>query len=556
MPANTPAKPLGKTPAKAPAPELRPWRAPRVLTAAGPLAALSADDLAGYGVLAVPVAPGGTPDEAPGGGSAGPDAPPAVLPRPGAADAAVRYDLDLAAECAAERVSGRAGTAVRLPVRAPAGWPRVLHVVGAGTSSPADLRRAAAALARAAGPREDVVTTLADGTGPAGVRAVVEGFLLASWTPPAAGHRARGDEPADQPAGGDGARRLLLVGDVAAADVEAGLAAAAATVLARDLAATPSNLKDPAWTAARAREVAAAGRLRVDVRDAARLEREGFGGLVAVGGASASPPALVEVAHVPRGRGARSAPHVVLVGKGITFDTGGLSLKPRESMVSMKTDMSGAAAVLAAVAGAARRELPLRVTGLLPLAENALGASSYRPGDVVTHYGGRTTEVANTDAEGRLVLADALAYADARLEPDLVVDVATLTGAATQGLGKRHGALFTGDEELAAALLAAGEASGERLWRMPMVEEYAELVESHVADARQVAGVPGAGAGAIVAALFLRPFAGGRRWAHLDIAGPARADAPEHEVPRGATGFGARLLLTWLEQLAGPALER
>ncbi|WP_369056588.1 leucyl aminopeptidase family protein [Kineococcus terrestris] len=544
-----PAVPV-EPPAKAPAPELRPWRAPRVLTAAGPLAALSADDLAGYGVLAVPVAPGATP-----GDRGAPDAPPAVLPRPGAADAAVRYDLDLAAECAAERVSGRAGTAVRLPVRAPAGWPRALHVLGAGESTPADLRRAGAALARAAGPREDVVTTLADGTGPAGTRAVVEGFLLASWTPPAAGHRTRGDEPAGESAGGttggDGARRLLLVGDVAAADVEAGLAAAAATVLARDLAATPSNLKDPAWTAQRAREVAAAGRLRVDVRDAARLEREGFGGLVAVGGASASPPVLVEVTHVPRGRGARSAPHVVLVGKGITFDTGGLSLKPRESMVSMKTDMSGAAAVLAAVAGAARRDLPVRVTGLLPLAENALGASSYRPGDVVTHYGGRTTEVANTDAEGRLVLADALAYADARLAPDLVVDVATLTGAATQGLGKRHGALFTGDEELAAGLLAAGEASGERLWRMPLVEEYAELVESHVADARQVAGVPGAGAGAIVAALFLRPFAGGRRWAHLDIAGPARADGPEHEVPRGATGFGARLLLTWLEQLAG-----
>jgi leucyl aminopeptidase len=254
------------------------------------------------------------------------------------------------------------------------------------------------------------------------------------------------------------------------------------------------------------------------------------------------------VSHAPAA--ASGAPHVVLVGKGITFDTGGLSLKPRESMVSMKTDMSGAAVVLAVVTAAARAQLPVRVTALLPLAENALGGGSYRPGDVVRHYGGRTTEVANTDAEGRLVLADALAYADAHLDPDVLIDVATLTGAATMGLGKRHGALYAGDDELAEQLLAASAASGERLWRMPLVEDYLPLIDSDLADSRQVTAAPGAGAGSILAALFLRPFAGARRWAHLDVAGPARADAAEHEVNRGATGFGVRVLLRWLEALS------
>ncbi|NAZ77769.1 leucyl aminopeptidase family protein, partial [Kineococcus sp. T13] len=428
------------------------------------------------------------------------------------------------------------GSATRLPVAAPAGSPRRLLVVGVGDSSPQALRRAGAALARAAGRTADVVTTLADGVGPAGVRAVVEGFLLAAHVPPVSGRKAFGDAPA---------RRLLLLGDVPVADVRHAETTAGATLLARDLAATPSNLKDPAWMTAQAREVAAAARLGVDVRDADRLRREGFGGLLAVGAGSASPPALVQVQHAPRGR--TGVPHVVLVGKGITYDTGGLGLKPRESMVAMKTDMAGAGVVLAVVAAAARLRLPVKVTGLLALAENSLGASSYRPGDVVTHHGGRTTEVNNTDAEGRLVLGDALAYADAVLRPDVLVDVATLTGAATLGLGKRHAPLYATDDALAAELLAASAATGERLWRMPLVDDYAALLDSEVADARQVAGAPGAGAGSILAALFLRPFTGGRRWAHLDIAGTGRADGPEHEVGRGATGFGARVLLEWLE---------
>jgi leucyl aminopeptidase len=189
------------------------------------------------------------------------------------------------------------------------------------------------------------------------------------------------------------------------------------------------------------------------------------------------------------------------------------------------------------------------VTGLLPLAENAVGASSYRPGDVVTVHGGRTVEILNTDAEGRMVLADALDYARS-LEPEVVVDIATLTGATTLGLGRRHAALFATDERLAAALGAAGAASGELTWRLPLVEDYRPALDSGVADLRHVPG-PDAkvGGGAITAALFLREFTGGARWAHLDVAGTARSDKDEHEVTRGATGYGARLLLRWLEGL-------
>jgi leucyl aminopeptidase len=245
---------------------------------------------------------------------------------------------------------------------------------------------------------------------------------------------------------------------------------------------------------------------------------------------------------------------MVLVGKGITFDTGGLAIKPREAMLPMRTDMSGAGAVLAVLASCRAAGIRRRVVGLLPLAENAVGAASYRPGDVVRQYGGRTTEVVNTDAEGRVVLADAMAWACEHLDPEVVVDVATLTGAASLGLGRRHAALYSPDDDLAAALAAAGQASGEQAWRMPLVEDYRPAIESSVADVRQAVTTPGFGAGSITAALFLREFAAGRRWAHLDIAGPARSDREEHEVPKGPTGYGARLLLRWLEQLtpAGP----
>ena len=345
------------------------------------------------------------------------------------------------------------------------------------------------------------------------------------------------------------AAELVLLGrdgDAVAAAVTAARTGASATWLVRDLANTPSNVKDPAWMADRARRLGSAAGLEVEVLGPRELAAGGFGGILAVGSGSASTPRLVRVSYTPAGGGGR---HVVVVGKGITYDTGGLSIKPREAMVPMKTDMAGAAVALATVLGAAQAGVPHRVTAVLPLAENHVGASSYRPGDVLRTYGGTTVEIANTDAEGRLVLADALAWADATLDPDLLVDVATLTGAATLGLGRQHAALYGTDDALVAALVEAGQRTGELVWHMPLVADYEEAVRSGVADLRHVPEDRKIGGGSITAALFLRRFVGQRAWAHLDIAGPARSTSDKHEVTEGATGYGARLLLDLLTRL-------
>ena len=248
---------------------------------------------------------------------------------------------------------------------------------------------------------------------------------------------------------------------------------ARATWLARDLTNAPASVKNPAWFAAQVvAEAATRPGLTVTVREPEQLAAEGFGGILAVGGGSATPPRLVELAWHPPG----ATRHVVLVGKGITFDTGGISIKPRDGMKLMRKDMGGAAAVLAATIAAADLDLPVRVTALAPMAENAVSGSAYRPGDVITHYDGTTSESTNSDAEGRLVLADALAYAVAELAPDVVLDLATLTGANSVALGKGMAALYSHDDELAAALTAAGDggrradvadAAARRLRRVP-----------------------------------------------------------------------------------------
>jgi leucyl aminopeptidase len=256
-----------------------------------------------------------------------------------------------------------------------------------------------------------------------------------------------------------------------------------------------------------------------------------------------NPPRFVRLDYRPRARrGARKAPHVVLVGKGITFDTGGLNIKPGESMINMKRDMTGAAVVLAVMAALADVGCAIRVTGLLCIAENSIGGAAMRPGDVLRHYGGRTTEVVNTDAEGRLVLADGLAWATDKLDPDVLVDVATLTGGIKVALGLETGGLFASDDGLAAALVRAGRDAGEPLWRMPLADEYAEKLSSKVADAINAPLM----AQAITAALFLRPFTAGLPWAHLDLASVGDALEERFEWTTGPTGFGARLLLRWL----------
>ncbi|MBU3716673.1 MAG: leucyl aminopeptidase family protein, partial [Candidatus Nanopelagicaceae bacterium] len=241
---------------------------------------------------------------------------------------------------------------------------------------------------------------------------------------------------------------------------------------------------------------------------------------------------------------------VVLVGKGITFDTGGVSLKrPYDLMAPMKSDMAGAAAVLMTVAAAADLKLKVRVTGLLMLAENALSGTSQRPSDVIKHYGGTTVEVLNTDAEGRLVLADGLAYADKNLNPDYLIDIATLTGAATLGLGRQYGAMYTRNVKVASALNEIGEYIGDRIWHMPLIDDYGIALESDIADLNHLGNKFKFQAGSVTAALFLERFAGKRNWIHLDIAGPARSESDAGENPKGGTGFGVRLLTEWLATL-------
>ncbi|MET0135452.1 MAG: leucyl aminopeptidase family protein [Kibdelosporangium sp.] len=314
---------------------------------------------------------------------------------------------------------------------------------------------------------------------------------------------------------------------------------AAGTSTTRDLGNAPSNVKDPAWLANTAVKLAAQlPGLKVDVRDETWLAAQGFGGVLAVGAGSGPerPPRFVELTWHPK---AAKGPHIALVGKGITFDTGGISIKPADGMHLMRTDMCGGAAVIAALVTIARLGLPVRVTGLVPLAENHVSGSSYRPGDIVRHYDGQTTEVSNTDAEGRMVLADAMGYAVKRVRPDLMVDVATLTGAMKISLGVRTGGLFASDDDLAARIIAAGERCAEAWWRMPLLADLEEGVVSEIADWRQCPPGPGG----ITAALFLREFTAGLPWAHLDIAGPARSDKTYDEIVPGATGFATRTLV-------------
>jgi len=436
---------------------------------------------------------------------------------------------------------GKPGGTTDVPV--PGRRPRTVVAVGIGDATLPEVRGYAAAAVRRAqtlaehGARRLVLpvdTTVAPG-GADEVRAAVEAVLLASY-------RFRETSKPHPP-------RLETVAVVAtdagdpsvAAAARAGRVTAESVAWARDLINTPSNTKNPAWLAAEAGErLAGLDSVTVYVLEPDDLRAGGFGGVLAVGGGSASPPRVIVASYRPPG--ARPG-HPVLVGKGITFDTGGISIKPNAGMREMKTDMAGGAAVLAAVDAAARLALPVAVTAVVPAAENAVSGSSYRPADVVRHVGGRTTEVLNTDAEGRMVLADGLAYARLELGATVLVDVATLTGAMKIALGTKTAGLYATTDGLADALVTAGAHAGESLWRMPLAQEYRDLLDSEVADANNAPGNPGS----TTAALFLQPFAGDLPWAHLDVAGPARAGSDDAEVVKGGTGFGARTLLRWLE---------
>jgi leucyl aminopeptidase len=442
-------------------------------------------------------------------------------------------------------VSGKPGETIRVAARTSDGVRRLV-LLGVGDGSPADLRRAGAALARQVEAGATALAALPAGTDP---DPFVEGVLLGGYK---FSLRARDREDSAE-AGKTRVVRLLRPEPAPGPPEEAGPSRpqviAAAVSLARDLVNTPSGIKTPAWLAGQAAGAAARSGVQVRIRDESDLAAEGFGGILAVGAGSTRPPRMIELSYTPDSAPDGARDHVVLVGKGITFDSGGLSLKPNEAMKQMKTDMAGGAAVIAVLSALAALDAPIRVTGLVGVAENLPSGSAMRPGDIITSYGGRTVEVLNTDAEGRLVLADLLGYA-ATLDPGTTVDLATLTGAVRVALGGQIGALYASDDDLAADLRAAGQASGERLWRMPLPADYTSALTSITADLAHVPsrmnGATNGQAGSIVAALFLREFTGGRRWAHLDIAGAARSGSDDGELTKGGTGFGTRLLLHWL----------
>ncbi len=338
-----------------------------------------------------------------------------------------------------------------------------------------------------------------------------------------------------------GLRKLtLLVGDRAAlrtgaAALGQGVAIAHGMSLAKDLGNLPGNVCTPAYLAQQARALAKQHRLGLRVLERKDMKKLGMGALLSVARGSVEPPKLIVLQYRGAGRGQRP---VALVGKGITFDTGGISLKPSAEMDEMKFDMCGAASVLGTLKAVAEMKLPLNVVGIIPTTENMPGGSATKPGDIVTSMSGQTVEILNTDAEGRLILCDALTYAG-RFEPQAVVDIATLTGACVVALGHVASGLFANDEALAHELLAAGQYAHDRAWRLPLWDDYQEQLKSNFADFANIGGRP---AGSVTAACFLARFTGKFKWAHLDIAGTAWKSGKE----KGATGRPVPLLTQFL----------
>jgi len=308
---------------------------------------------------------------------------------------------------------------------------------------------------------------------------------------------------------------------------------------ARDLVNAPANDLPPAELARRAAETGREAGLEVEVFGREEIEAHKMTGILAVNQGSANPPSFTVMKHMPN---AGQAP-VVLVGKGISFDSGGISIKPGADMHHMKGDMGGAAAVIGAMVAVARLNLPLNVVGLVPSAENMPDGASYRPSDILTYANGKTVEIVNTDAEGRLVLADALVYGEREFQPEAMVDLATLTGACVVALGGDVAGVFTDDEALGGALMEASESSCDPAWRMPLYRDYRTRFDSGIADMKNAGD---RWAGAVTAALFLAEFVEKAPWAHIDVAGPAFDDADKAWLARGGTGYGVPLLIEYL----------
>ena len=424
--------------------------------------------------------------------------------------------------------------------RIPAG--RVI-VVGLGKRvelTPETLRRAASAglrRARDLGAKSVAIDVLGDRLpGRSRAHAVTEGSLLGAYTFDRY-KREKTDKRVESltVVESDGRRRREVSDGARTGEIFAD-----ATCFARDLVNSPANDVHPTYLAKVAAEIAKEAKLGLKVFDRAECQKMGMGLFLGVAAGSEQPPKFIHLSYTPSGRKRR---RVAVIGKGITFDSGGLDLKSAEGMLRMKDDMSGAAAVLAIMRALPKLAPPVEVHGLIAATENMPSGSAVRPGDVLRAMNGTTVEIGNTDAEGRLTLADALCYAGEKVGADEVVDMATLTGACVVALGPLCSGLFANDQGLADRLLAAATNAGERVWQLPLIDEYRDNLKSDVADFNNVGP---RGGGAITAGLFLKEFAGDRPWAHLDIAGPAFTEKDTPIGPRGATGAPVRTLLCYL----------
>ena len=413
----------------------------------------------------------------------------------------------------------------------------VLVGLGASRELTVDrVRQAAAAYAKAVSRHAHVACTLGEGVGKVeavdAIGAATEGMRLASYRFTA----YKEEQPVKLKkitmiGSGRGVRSALSVAN----------AVSDAVLLARDLGNEPGGSLTPEVFVARARKAASGTGVRVSVWDEERIRTERLGGLLAVNQGSESPARFLTLTYSPKDRKPKGK--VALVGKGITFDSGGLSLKTATGMMTMKIDMAGGAAVLAAMTALSAAKVGVAVTGYIPLTDNMTGGNAQRPGDVFTARNGKTVEVLNTDAEGRLVLADALSLA-AEAEPDAIIDIATLTGSASAALGTGYAALMATDDKLATRLEDASASTGEKLWRLPLPTEYRSQLDSTVADLKNIGSGPYGGA--LVAGLFLKEFTAKSPWAHIDLGLSALSDSNRGVIVKGGTGFGVRVLIETL----------
>ncbi|WP_319451988.1 MULTISPECIES: leucyl aminopeptidase [unclassified Mycobacterium] len=419
----------------------------------------------------------------------------------------------------------------------------VASVLAIGLGKPSDawsadvIRRAAGVAARSLNGTETAITTLSE----LDVEAAVEGLILGAYR--FTDFRSAKTAPKEP-----GLAKVIALSTAKGAKAAAARAAdvAAAVATARDLVNTPPSHLFPAEFAKRAKALGEAAGLEVEVLDDKALDKAGYGGVIGVGKGSARPPRLVRLIH--RGGTKKKAKKVALVGKGITFDTGGISIKPAANMHHMTSDMGGAAAVIATVVLAAKQQLPIDVIATVPMAENMPSSTAQRPGDVLTQYGGITVEVLNTDAEGRLILADAIVRA-CEDEPDYLIETSTLTGAQTVALGARTPGVM-GSDDFRDRVAALSQEVGENAWPMPLPDELKDDLKSTVADLANVSS--SRYAGMLVAGVYLREFvADGVQWAHLDIAAPAyNTGGPWGYTPKGGTGVPTRTMFAVLEDIA------